>query len=74
MTYTNITKVETLKSGETTLEIYRVEMVGTGSIFFYPQTIDGKRLSKTLFARKYDAVNLANAYFNHLINKSKIAA
>ena len=40
--------------------IYSIERVQSGSrTMFYP-TVNGKRLTKTNFARKYDAVRLAN--------------
>jgi hypothetical protein len=33
-------------------------------VMFYP-TIDGKRLTSTLFARKWEAINLAKAYIKY---------
>lgn len=51
--------VETLKFGEKAIKIMRVVKQGTERVFFYPETLDGKRLTTRVFARKYDAVNLA---------------
>ena len=45
--------------------IIKVVKPNTKKILFFPQTPEGKRLNSTLFARKYDAVNLGRIYLNN---------
>lgn len=47
------------------VRIIRVVKEGTKRVFFFPQTVDGKRLNSTLFARQYDAVSLGKMYLNN---------
>lgn len=49
--------------------IRKIVKQGTNRVFFYPETKDGKRINRTLFARKYDAENLAKAYIKYIANK-----
>jgi hypothetical protein len=44
------------------VEIVKIIKEGTKRVFFYPRTIEGKRISRTNFARKYDAVRLGKVY------------
>lgn len=62
-----MTTVAICKKGEKSVKIVRVVRVvkeGTKRVFFYPETEDGRRLTRTLYARQYDAVNLAKYYLN----------
>ena len=59
-----MTHIETYKKNEKVIKIMRVIKAGTSRVFFVPVTIDGKRINNTLFARKYDAVNLGKQYLN----------
>jgi hypothetical protein len=43
-------------------KIIRIVKPGTGRVFFYPVNENGQRLTKTNFARKYDAENLGRWY------------
>lgn len=52
------------KNTNKSVEIKKVVKEGTNRIFFYPMTLDGKRLNRTLYARKYDAINLGKLYIN----------
>lgn len=45
--------------------IIKIVKPNTKKILFFPQTSEGKRLNSTLFARKYDAVNLGRIYLNN---------
>lgn len=49
--------------------IKRIVKQGTKRVFFYPETKDGKRINRTLFARKYDAENLVKQYTKFIANK-----
>lgn len=60
--YTAGTKVETITKGGKTSTIYRTTKVGTKRVFFYPVTDAGLRITTTLFARQYDAANLAKRW------------
>lgn len=53
------------KNNGKVFRIIRVVKEGTKLVFFFPLTIDGKRLNSTLFARKYDAVSLGRIYLNN---------
>jgi hypothetical protein len=59
-----MTTVEIYKKGEKSIRIVRMVKEQTKRVFFYPETEDGRRLTKTLFARKYDAINLAKYYLS----------
>ena len=59
-----MTTVEIYKKGEKSIKIIRMVKEQTKRVFFYPETEDGRRLTKTLFARKYDAINLAKYYLS----------
>lgn len=56
--------VHVITKGEKSVSIIRKVKDGTNRVFFYPLTSDGKRLSSTLFARKYDAERLAKYYLS----------
>ena len=71
-TFTNRTKVETIKKGEHTVIIMKAVKENTNRVFFYPETVEGKRINATMFARLYDAVGLAKIYFTHLDKKATI--
>ena len=66
MTITNSTNVITLKKGNNTINIKRTVKEGTKRVFFYPETIEGKKITRTLFARLYDAERLAFKYLEHI--------
>ena len=65
-TFINKTKVETYKSGDNKVIIMRATKEGTNRTFFYPETLDGRRLNSIMFARKYDAINLGKIYLKKL--------
>jgi hypothetical protein len=48
-----------------TYTIDKVQKVGTQRIFFIPK-INGKTVTRTMYARKYDAENLITAAINNL--------
>jgi len=54
--------VGTLRVRTSKINIFKCVKEGTSRVFFYPETLDGKRLSSTMFARKYDAENLGWNY------------
>ena len=59
-----MTTVAIYTKGEKTIKIVKVVKEGTKRVFFYPETEEGKRLTKTNYARQYDAVSLAKYYLN----------
>ena len=50
------------------VDIVKIKKDGTKRIFFAPK-YQGKRISSTLFSRKYDAVSLATKFIQHVANK-----
>lgn len=50
--------------------IDKVRKDGTNRLFFAVRNEEGKNIVSTMFARKYDAVNLAKRWFKHLENKA----
>ena len=69
--FTTPRKIETIKYFEKTVEIFRTVKTGTKRVFFFPQTSDGKRLNRTMFARKGDAMSLGRHYLKTDKIKSK---
>lgn len=67
MTYQTLNTVEKITKNNLTINIVKISKVGTKKVFFTPE-IDGKRLTTTLFARLYDAKDLAK---KHLKNYAK---
>lgn len=67
MTYQNLNTVENITKNGLTISIVKVAKTGTKKVFFTPE-IEGKRLTTTLFARLYDAKDLAK---KHLKNYAK---
>ena len=67
--FTQLNKVETRVNVKRTIkvDIVKFRKDGTKREFFVPM-FEGKRLNKTLFARKYDAVNLAKAFIKYKEN------
>lgn len=61
MTYQNLNIVEKITKNNTTIHIVKISKVGTKKVFFTPE-IEGKRLTTTLFARLYDARDLAKQF------------
>jgi hypothetical protein len=61
---TTVASYKNKKNGKV-VRIMRVVKEGTKRVFFFPQTVDGKRLNSTLFARQYDAVSLGKIYLNN---------
>lgn len=59
--FTAIGTVKTIKRKEITINIVKYQKNNTSSVFFAPE-IDGKRLTRTLWARKYDAIATAGRY------------
>ena len=51
----NIVEICNTKFG--TFAIWKVKKAGTDRVFFVPAIESGKRITNTLFARKYDAKN-----------------
>ena len=52
---------ETIRAGGVVVKIEKFKKQGTGRIFFTPE-IQGKRIISTMYARLYDAKNLARHY------------
>ena len=63
-------KIETIKYFENTVEIFKSTKVGTKSNYYFPQTADGKRISRTMFARKYDALSLGRKFLRTATEKA----
>lgn len=57
-----VSKIRNPKTGEI-VEIYKVRKDGTKREFFSPE-FEGKKLNSILWARLYDAENLANKFLN----------
>lgn len=64
--FINRTKVEIYKSGDNKVVIMKATKEGTNRVFFYPETIDGKRINATMHARKYDAISLGKMYLKKI--------
>lgn len=71
--FEKITTVETITNKERTIkvQIEKFMKVGTKRIFFAP-TFEGKRITQTMYARKYDAVSLGRQFFKY--KQEKVAA
>lgn len=54
-------------------KVVRIVKAGTGRVFFYPINEDEKRLTKTNFARKYDAENLGKWYVEKYIPNKEVS-
>ena len=63
-TFEALNTVSKLKKGEKVVEIVKFKKVGTKRIFYVPM-FEGKYITKTLFARMYDAETIAKAYLNN---------
>lgn len=61
MTYKTLNTVEKITKNSLTISIIKISKVGTNKVFFTPE-IEGKRLTTTLFARLYDARDLAKKF------------
>lgn len=61
MTYQTLNTVEKISKEGLTVSIVKVSKIGTKKVFFTPE-IEGKRLTATLFARLYDARDLAKRF------------
>lgn len=65
-TFTRLNKAETITRNNVKVTIIKYKKAGTKSTFFAPETVDGKRINKVMFARLYDAQGLAIQYINHI--------
>ena len=61
MTYQILNTVENITKNGVTISIVKVAKTGTKKVFFTPE-IEGKRITTTLFAKLYDAKDLAKKY------------
>ena len=63
--YTQATTIETFKKNEKVISIIRVQKQGTTRVFFFPKTVEGLRLNRTMYAAKWEAVKIAKMYLNN---------
>lgn len=66
--YENLGVVYTMNDG---YEILKFRKKGTKRTFFVPVTPEGKRISYTLWARRYDAITHIKNYRKYLEGKSE---
>jgi DNA-binding transcriptional regulator GbsR (MarR family) len=66
-TFTKLNVASKIKKGDNLVTIFKVKKEGTRRIFFSAEYND-KKITSTMFARLYDAENLAKAYLNHVTN------
>lgn len=63
MSFTKMNPVTKLKKGNEEVTIFKFKKDGTRRSFFAPE-VNEKRINSTMFARLYDAENLAKRYLN----------
>ena len=68
-TFQRLTTSEIVKSQDRsiTVRIEKFQKIGTDRVFFAPE-VNGLRISRTMYARKYDAKGLAKRYISHKSN------
>lgn len=61
-----MTTVKTITSNEKTITIMRIVKAGTKRVFFFPVTSENQRLTRTLYARQWEAEELAKSYLKSI--------